>query len=210
MIETLLQKHFPQLSEPNLKAEINSVAQLMNFQAGDIIMDYGSYVRLVPLIIKGSIKVTHEADDNERELLLYFLNDGETCSMSFSCCLTQKRSMIRTEALEDTTLLAIPVQYVDQWMGQYPSWKNFVMSSYDQRMQALVQVIDNIAFANLDERLMDYLWSRQSTQDTNVIKATHKEIAADMNASREAISRLLKKLEQMGKVRLARNEVHLL
>lgn len=182
----------------------------MEFRAGQIIMDYDSYVRLVPLIIDGSIKVTREEDKDGREILLYFLTSGDTCSMSFTCCLTDKRSAIRTEALEDTQLLAIPVKYVDEWMTKYRSWKNFVMRSYDQRMEELVEVIDSISFNNLDTRLIDYLKARQASTGSDTIKALHKEIALDLNASREGISRLLKKLEQLSKIELGRNTIKIL
>lgn len=209
-IPTILQKYFPQLSELTLKEEIAAVGQVMSFQAGQIIMDYDSYIRLVPLIINGSIKVTREDDRDGREVLLYFLSSGDTCSMSFTCCMTDKRSAIRTEAIEDTTLLAIPVKYVDDWMSKHKSWKNFVMRSYDKRMEELVEVIDSISFSDLDQRLKEYLLARKVSTGNAMIKATHKEIALDLNASREAISRLLKKLEQLHKVELGRNEVKVL
>lgn len=209
-IPTILQRYFPQLSELSLKTEIAEVGQVLSFQTGEIIMDYDSYIRLVPLIISGSIKVTREDDSDGREILLYFLNTGDTCSMSFTCCMTNKKSAIRTESLEDTTLLAIPVKYVDAWMSKYQSWKNFVMRSYDQRMNELVEVIDSIAFSDLDERLKAYLLAREKSTGSTVLKVTHKEIALDLNASREGISRLLKKLEQFGQVELGRNEVKLL
>lgn len=209
-IPAILHRHFPQIAERQLQEEIEQVGQVMTFRAGEVIMDYDSYIRLVPLIIAGSIKVTREDDKDGREVLLYFLSAGDTCSMSFTCCMTDKRSAIRTEALEDTTLLAIPVKYVDAWMSKYQSWKNFVMRSYDQRMEELVEVIDSISFSDLDERLKDYLLARKASTGSDVIKATHKEIALDLNASREAVSRLLKKLEQLGRVELARNEVKIL
>jgi CRP/FNR family transcriptional regulator len=209
-IPAIIHQYFPQLAEKKLQDELAEVGQLMQFRAGDIIMDYNSYIRSVPLIIKGSIRVTREDDRDGREVLLYFLNAGDTCSMSFTCCMTDKQSAIRTEALEDTELLAVPMKYVDSWMMKYQSWKNFVMRSYDQRMNELVEVIDSISFTDLDERLFTYLKARQTSTGNDTIKATHKEIALDLNASREAVSRLLKKLEQLGKVELGRNEVKVL
>ena len=118
--------------------------------------------------------------------------------------------MIRTEAVEDTTMIGIPIKYVDQWMSKYQSWKNFVMLSYDNRLIELVKVIDSIAFNNMDQRLQEYLNARQEATGNALIEATHQEIANDLNASREAISRLLKKMENLGKVELGRNQVRLL
>lgn len=208
-ITSILHRHFPQIAERGLQQEIAEVGKIMHFQAGEVIMDYDSYVKLVPLIISGSIRVNKEDDIEGREILLYFLSAGDTCSMSFSCCMMNKRSVIRTEAVEDTTLVGIPIKYVDQWMTKYQSWKNFVMLSYDNRLIEMVRVIDSIAFSNMDDRLRDYLQARATSTGSNTIQATHQEIANDLNASREAVSRLLKKLENVGIVKLGRNQVEL-
>lgn len=209
-IANILHQYFPQIAERGLQEEITQVGKIMNFRAGEIIMDYDSYVKLVPLIIKGSIRVSKEDDLDGREILLYFLRGGDTCSMSFSCCMMNKRSVIRTEAIEDTTIIGIPIKYVDQWMTKYQSWKNFVMLSYDNRLIELVRVIDSIAFNNMDDRLKSYLQARVESTGSKLIQATHQEIANDLNASREAISRLLKKLENLGIVQLGRNQIELL
>ncbi|PSR12960.1 MAG: Crp/Fnr family transcriptional regulator [Bacteroidetes bacterium] len=209
-IASILHQYFPRLAERGLQEEIAQVGKIMHFRAGEIIMDYGSYIKMVPLIIKGSIKVTREDDVDGREILLYFLSAGDTCSMSFTCCMTNKQSVIRTEAVEDTTIIGIPIQYVDRWMSQYQSWKNFIMTSYDNRLLEMVKVIDSIAFNNMDTRLQDYLLARQASTGSATIQATHQEIANDLNASREAVSRMLKKMENMGKVELGRNQVRML
>lgn len=203
----LVRRKFPMLGERALQEEIANVGQIMEFKEGEVIMNYGSYIKMVPLVVEGSIKVSREDDVDGKELLLYFLNAGDTCSMSFTCCMTDKKAAIRTEAEEDTTIIGIPVQYVDQWMTKYRSWKNFVMSSYDDRMLELVKVIDLIAFKGFDERMETYLESLVKTYSNKTIHRTHKEIAEDLNVSREAVSRLLKKLEKMGVVELGRNKV---
>jgi CRP/FNR family transcriptional regulator, anaerobic regulatory protein len=209
-IASILHQHFPRLAERGLQEEIAEVGKIMHFRGGEIIMDYGSYIKMVPLIIKGSIKVTREDDEDGREILLYFLSAGDTCSMSFTCCMMNKQSVIRTEAVEDTTIIGIPIQFVDRWMSQYQSWKNFIMTSYDNRLLEMVKVIDSIAFNNMDTRLQDYLLARQASTGSATIQATHQEIANDLNASREAVSRMLKKMENMGKVELGRNQVRML
>ncbi len=209
IIELLHQK-FSGLSELALKEEIAKVGQIMHFQEGQVIMNFGSYIKLVPLLVKGSIKVVREDDEDGRELLLYYLNVGETCSMSFSCCMMNKQSDIRTTAEDDSTVIAIPVKYVDEWMSKYSSWKNFVMRSYDLRMREMIKTIDLIAFKKMDERLMEYLIQRAEAHQSKTIQSTHQEIADDLNASRESISRLLKQLEKKGTVILERNKIKLL
>ncbi|HMQ47790.1 MAG TPA: Crp/Fnr family transcriptional regulator [Saprospiraceae bacterium] len=209
-ILAILKKHFPNIAEKPLQEEIAAVGQVMHFRAGEVIMDFGSYIKLVPLIVKGSIRVSREDEHDGREIMLYFLGAGETCSMSFTCCMMNKKSVIRTEAVEDTTLIGIPIRYMDTWMSKYQSWKNFIMLSYDQKMVELVRVIDSIAFEDMDARLQKYLEARKASTGSPIINATHQEIANDLNASREAISRLLKKLEHAGVVELNRNQIKLL
>ncbi len=208
-ILSMIRQHYAQIAERGLQEEIADVGIIMHFKAGDLIMDFGAYVKIMPLIIKGSIKVSRE-DEEGNELFLYYLKPGETCSMSFTCCLMDKKSEIRTVAEEDTTLIGIPTRYMDEWMSRYPSWKNFVMTSYDNRMLELVRTIDNIAFKKMDERLMDYLEQKAAANSSRTLSATHQEIAYDLNASREAVSRLLKQLEKDGIVKLGRNRIELL
>lgn len=205
----LLRVHFPQIAEVKLQEEIVDVGKIMSFERGEVIMDFGSYIKLMPLVIEGSIKVVRE-DEQGNEVFLYYLEPGQTCSMSFTCCMMNKQSILRTVAEEDTTMIGIPIRHMDDWMNKYQSWKNFVMLSYDNRMSELLKTIDGIAFHKMDERLLDYLKKKAQITNTPVLTVTHQEIALDLNASREAISRLLKQAEKMGKVKLGRNKVELL
>jgi CRP/FNR family transcriptional regulator len=207
-IQSLLQQHFPNLAEPGLQDEIIDNGQVMTFEEGEVIMDYESYIRFVPLVISGTIKVIRQ-DEEGHELFLYYLEPSDTCSMSFTCCMMNKRSVIKAVAEEETTFIAVPTRQVDTWMTKFISWKNFVMNTYDQRMLELVKVIDSIAFSNMDQRLMQYLEKRSKATNTKIINATHQEIAYDLNASREAVSRLLKRLEKTGAVELGRNVIFL-
>ena len=208
-IEKWVRDHFPQLTDPALIEAIGKVGKIMSFRAGDIIMDYGSYIKLVPLVIKGAIKVLRE-DDEGNELFLYYLQEGDTCPASFTCCLSSKRSFIKTIAEEDTTVLALPVREVDDWISQYRNWKDFIMMAYDHRIMELVQTIDSIAFMRMDERLLKYLEEKAEARGSREINTTHQEIAWDLNASREAISRLLKQLEKREVIQLGRNRITLL
>lgn len=207
-ILNLIRRHYPQIVERQLQEEIAQVASVYHFKANELIMDYGSYVKIIPLIIEGSIKVSRENEDGN-ELFLYYLRPGETCTMSFTCCMMNKKSEIRTVAEDDTTMIGIPSKYTDIWMSKYQSWKNFVMLSYDNRMNELVQTIDSIAFKKMDERLLEYLKKKTQALGSDVIHTTHQEIAYDLNASREAISRLLKQLENNGYLELGRNRIDL-
>ncbi len=209
-IISFVKDHFTELSEPSLQEGIASAGVIREFKEGEVIMNFGSFVKGVPLVVKGSIKVVREDEEDNREVLLYFLKAGETCSMSFSCCMMEKRSDIRTTAEDDSKIIIIPIKYANDWMSTYPSWRNFVMRSYDSRMQELVKTLDSIAFKKMDERLWDYLMKRSKAHNAKSIHSTHQEIANDLNASREAISRLLKQLEKKGSIALERNKIVLL
>lgn len=204
----LVRKHYPQIAELGLQEEIATVGQIMQFKAGEVIMDFGSYVRLIPLIIKGSVKVSRE-DEEGNELFLYYIQPGEACSMSFTCCMMKKRSEIRTVAEDNSFIIGIPIKYMDDWMSRYQSWKNFIMVSYDRRLLELIKTIDVIAFKKMDERLLDYLQKKSDVLQSRLLSVTHQEIAYDLNASREAVSRLLKQLERNGRVKLGRNKIEL-
>ncbi len=206
-ILALVQKYYPQLAEKELQQEIANAGKLMHFKAGEVIMDYGSYIKLVPLVVEGAIRVTREDPEEGREILLYFLQPGEACSMSFTCCMLNKKSEIRSEAEDDTSLIAIPIRYMDEWMTRYQSWKNFVMTTYDRKILDLVKVVDSISFKNLDKRMLEYLKKRVAATGNRVISASHQDIATDLNVTREAVSRLLKNLEKEGIVKLGRNQL---
>ena len=201
---------FPELARSNeLIREIASVSMMAKFSRGDVIMDYGDYIEFVPMLISGLMKIIREGEDGQ-EVLLYFLGSGESCAASFSCCMIRKRSEIKAVCEEDATILMIPLKSADEWMGKYNAWRDFIFGMYDARLFALIDTIDRVSFANLDEKLLYYLDEMQRHKNQNVFNVSHSEIAHDLNASRESVSRLLKKLENQGKVKLGRNEIVLL
>ena len=181
---------------------------MMRFETGELIIDFGSYIKLIPLVISGSIKVSREGDDGE-EIFLYYLQGGDACTMTFTCCMRDKQSAIRTIAEDDTQIIAIPTRYMDEWMMKYPTWKNFVMTAYDQRMLELIDTIDQVVFKKLDERLLAYLRKKAEAIGQTTLQTTHQEIADDLNVTRESVSRLLKTLEKQKRLELGRNQIML-
>ena len=162
----------------------------------------------MPLLLSGAIKVLR-VDENGDELLLYFLEPGDTCAMTMSCCLGHTKSEIKAIAELDTELLMVPVQKMEEWTTTYKSWRNFVFQSYHSRLQELLHTVDTIAFLNMDERLLKYLKDKAKISGETTLQTTHQEIAYDLNTSRVVISRLLKKLETMKKIQLKRNSIKL-
>jgi CRP/FNR family transcriptional regulator len=200
---------FDSTFEPDLIKEIHEFGELKSFKEGEIIMDYGKYIRMMPIVIKGTLKVLR-MDENGKEILLYYLSSFESCSMAYSCCLEAKKSEVKAIAEEDGELVAIPHAKLDEWLCKYPSWKNYIMRSFNERFMELLRSIESIAFHKLDERLIAYLKEKQRLSGSSVIKASHYLIADELATSRVVISRLLKQLENEGKILLYRNEIKLL
>ncbi|MDB9725428.1 Crp/Fnr family transcriptional regulator [Salibacteraceae bacterium] len=195
--------------EKSLQEELQQEAQIRNFNEGDIIIEIDQYIKSIPIVISGTVKVIRE-DEEGNELFLYYVNAGSTCAMSLTCCMRDQQSQIRAIAEEPVELMVVPVKKMDQWMMQYRSWKDFVMQSYSSRFEELLHTIDLIAFHHMDDRLVSYLEKKALVHDSRTLNIKHQEIAIELSSSREAVSRLLKKLELMGKVKLHRNRIELL
>ncbi len=189
--------------------EIISVAHLVEFKEGDILIDFGDYIKKMPLLIEGAIKILRE-DFDEGEMLLYFIEKGDTCAMAMACCIGEAKSEIRAVAETDGKIIMIPVTNMEEWLGKYKSWRNYVFNNYNNRLKEMLSAIDSLAFMNMEERLLNYLFEKCKINHSREIFSTHKEIAYDLNSSREVISRLLKALEIKGRIKLNRASVEVL
>lgn len=201
--------NFKQIFEPGLMEEIQEFGVWQHFNEGDLIMDYGKYIRMMPIVLKGTVKV-YRLDENGNEILLYYLSSNESCSMAYSCCVEAKKSEVKAIADDDVELIAIPHTKLDEWLCTYPSWKNYIMRSFNERFIELLKSIESIAFHKLDDRLIAYLKEKQRLTGSSVIKASHYLIADELATSRVVISRLLKQLENSDRIILYRNEIKLL
>ena len=196
------------LFEENLLNEIQQVSTLKRVAKGEIMIDIGESIKHIPLLLEGAIKVVRE-DESGEELLLYFVEFGNTCAMTLNCCLEDTSSEIRAICESDTTLILVPVVYMDDWLSKYSSWRNFIFENYHNRLIEMLKAIDALTFLKLDERLEKYLKDKSNISKQATLKVTHLEIAMDLNSSRVVISRLLKKMEKQGKISLARNTIAL-
>lgn len=205
-MENYLSEIFKGKFETALLQEISTFGKLVVFKEGDIVIDIGQKISHMPLLIDGAIKILRE-DEFEEELLLYYLERGDTCAMSMNCCIGNTRSEIRATAETDGKLLLIPVQKMEDWMGQFASWRKFVLESYNTRLYELLEAIDNLAFMNLEDRILKYLKEKAKVLNTLEFKSTHQAIATEMHTSRVVVSRLLKALERKQKIKLYRNKI---
>ncbi|MBC5994373.1 Crp/Fnr family transcriptional regulator [Pontibacter cellulosilyticus] len=200
-------KQFPQLEQP-LMDELLKQSTLKTIEAGDEVMRTGQYIKSTILLLSGLLKVYRE-DDEGNEFLMYYLEPGNACALSMMCTARNEKSQIMAKAVTDVEVLLVPSHLSEMWLGKYKSWHNFVIASYRQRFEELLQTLDSIAFKGLDERLLFYL-KRHVKVSGKEVRLSHQQIADELNSSREVISRLLKKLEQTGAITLHRNylEVH--
>jgi len=198
---------FPQFESELINLiEKNAVGR--SFSAGDVIMRTGQYIKSTVLVLDGQIKIYRENPDGG-EFLMYYLGPGQACAVSMICAIQSQTSEIMAQAEEDTEVLMIPIQLMDDMMNKYKTWYQFVIQTYRSRFDELLTVVDNIAFRNMDERLEFYLKRHADKTGKKNIELSHQQIADDLNSSREVISRLLKKMEQRSLVKLHRNMIEL-
>lgn len=200
---------FKDVFEPELIKEFEAKVKVVEAKEGDKIIGVGQTVRVIPFLLKGSLKVSR-LDEKLNEIFLYYLNAMEGCAMTFTCCMQQFPSEVQAVAEEDVVYLAIPISVMDEWIVKYPTWKSFVMRTIRSRFNELMHAIDQLAFQKLDERLVNYLKEKSKITGSTVLNLSHTEIANDLASSREVVSRLLKKLELDGRLLLYRNQIKLL
>ncbi len=205
----LLKETYGFVFEDDLIVEISKVSKFHSFNEGEILIDFGNYIKNMPLLINGAIKILRE-DFDEGELLLYFIEKGGTCAMTMACCMGQNKSEIRAIAETNGIVIMIPIEKMEEWLGKYKSWRTYVFNSYNNRLKEMLSAIDNLAFMKMDERLLGYIREKVKINKTRTIQNTHQEIADDLHTSRVVISRLLKALENDGVIRLNRASIELL
>lgn len=208
-IRTILDHKFPQLFDSELKDEIAKVGFLKTLKEGSHLMDVGQYVKTIPLIVDGKLKIFRE-DEDGNELFLYYLYNGEACAISLVCTINDRISQVRAVAMEDTRVISVPIENMDRFMMNYRSWYQFVVRTYGMRLNEMLHTIDSIAFLKMDERLLEYLDKTAKVRGSHNIKDTHQNIANELNTSREVISRLLKQMERKGLVKLSRNNIEVI
>ena len=206
LLKEKLNDYYTQIFEDELIEEIINIGVFRTIESGGILIDIGDNMTHIPLILNGAIKIIRE-DRNGDEITLYFLEKGDTCAISFVNCINRSKSMFRGVAEKETEGIFIPVEKVDDWLKKYESWRHFIIDSYHMRLIEMVESIDSLAFMKLDDRLLKFLTDKVQIMRDNVLIITHQEIADDLNTSRVVVSRLLKKLENEGKIKIRRNRI---
>ncbi|HYQ58489.1 MAG TPA: Crp/Fnr family transcriptional regulator [Draconibacterium sp.] len=190
--------------EQELQDEILNVAVRKSYAPHETLIREGQFISSFPMVLKGLIRVSR-TNQAGNELLLYYLQANEVCAMSLTCCMARQISEVNAIAVEDTEVLLIPVEMLDKWTSKYPLWKQYVMQTFQNRFRELINTLDAVAFLKLDERLVKFFIDRYQKSGVQTFSGTHQDLALQLNSSREVISRLLKKLEKEGKLKLSRN-----
>lgn len=205
----ILDSHFGHVFEADLLLEMSQEGIIKEFPTEHVLIEAGFPITHIPLILSGAIRVLRE-EDNGRELLLYYLEFGETCAFTLTCCQEEAKSKVSAITEGASKILFIPTFLMDEWMTKYFSWRSFVLRSYQKRLDEMVSAIDNLAFNRMEERIFLYIKERASLSGQGMIGTTHAQIARDLNTSRVVVSRLLKKLSEQALITYDRNGIRLI
>ncbi|HKI87922.1 MAG TPA: Crp/Fnr family transcriptional regulator [Draconibacterium sp.] len=183
---------------PQLLEKIATNANVVDIPKNTEVMREGQYVKAVPIVTNGLVKVFTRNED--KELLLYYIKPSESCIMSFDACLNNSPSKVYASTEEDSTILLLPVDKVFSWMKEYPEMNSLFYQQYNTRYNELIHMINQLLFEKMDKRLLKYLQTEVSIRNINPIKISHQKIANHLGTAREVVSRILKKLEVEGEI----------
>lgn len=193
-------------SSPELVAKLYQNSIQKSYKAGSIILNENSYIRAIPIVIKGSLKVLRTEEDG-REILLYYIKAGESCIMSFLGGMHNETSKVKAEVEDDAEILFLPIDKVSLFIKEYPQWLDYIFRLYHKRFEELLEIVNAIAFKKIDERLLNLLSKKAELTDSKTIAITHEQLANELGTARVVVSRLLKQLEDNGRVELGRNKI---
>lgn len=193
-------------SSPELIEKLKENSILKKYAAGSVILNENAYIRSIPIVIKGILKVSRMEEEG-REILLYYIKAGESCIMSFLGGLHEETSKVKAEVEEDAEILFLPIDKVSLLIREYPQWLDYIFRLYHQRFEELLEIVNAIAFKKVDERLLNLLLKKAEITESDTIQVTHEQLANELGTARVVVSRLLKQLEDEGRLQLGRNKI---
>ena len=195
--------------QSDLVKEIEDSGNLKHFEAGETIVNMDSYIKHIPVVISGSIKVIRTEEDG-REILLYYLTPGESCIVSILAGMKNETSKIKAIVEEDADIMLIPADKAKEWVKKYPDWTEFIFDLYQKRFEELLDVVNSVAFQKIDTRLLHLIKQKTQLYNSKEISVTHQQLADELGITREATSRVLKQMEKEHLLILSRNKIELL
>lgn len=196
-------------SSPLIREKLAEFGFAKTFAEDDVILNENAYIKAIPIVTSGAIRVMR-ADDEGREILLYYIRAGESCIMSFLGGLHHDTSKVKAIAEEETEILFIPIDKVSLLIKEFPEWLDYIFRLYHKRFEELLEVVNAIAFKKLDERLLNFIRKKCELTHSHTLYVTHEQFASELGTARVVVSRLLKQMEDEGLVKLGRNKVTLL
>ncbi|OQY03404.1 MAG: hypothetical protein B6I20_05110 [Bacteroidetes bacterium 4572_117] len=204
---TTIPKHLKSLFEIELLKELSGL-ETVSLEANSTLLKSGNYIKVIPIVLKGRIKVIRK-DDSGKEILLYYILPNESCILSITSSINNKKSRVDAITEENSEIIIVPTAKVKEWMDKYPGWRKFLMQLYNERLTELLSIVDEVAFKNMDFRIIERLKEKQ-LPNNNKIDITHQKLADELGTAREVVSRLLKKLENEGKIELLRGKIKII
>ena len=196
-------------SSPEMREKLIAYGFVKTFAEGEVILNENTYIKAIPIVISGSIRVMR-MDEEGREMLLYYIKVGESCIMSFLGGIHQDTSKVKAVAEEQTEILFIPIDKVNLLIKEFPEWLDYIFRLYPKRFEELLEMINAVAFKKMDERLLDFIKNKCDNNHSSTIAITHEQIANEMGTARVVVSRLLKQMETVGLIKLGRNKITLM
>ena len=203
-----LRQTFPAFDQHELVEWLVQQSLQKTFEADTELMHAGSVVRYIPLVLQGSVKVSRQ-DAEGREIFLYYILPGETCAMTLSACYKGETSRVNAVTQESSELILLPATLIHEATRRFPAWQRFAFDSFGYRYDELLHTLESVVFQQLDERLRHYLLEKAAALQSNRLHISQQQIADDLNASREIISRLIRQFEQKGFLRHARGVIEI-
>jgi len=196
------------LHDVTLQQELLNNGEIANFNKGDTIVKEGQYVKFLPIVLTGSIRVFQRNED--REVLLYYVRPEQTCTMSMAAAYFENRSTSFGVTVEPTEVLVFPAHLIMEWQLKFPSWNQYVMRMFRTRYDELVKSLETVVFEHIDVRVMEYLRNKASQENQKVINISHHSLANELGTTRVVVSRILKQLEQGKRIKLSRSAIEIL
>ena len=197
------------LFTPLLNSALLAAGQIKSFPADTVIINEDSYIKSIPIVLKGSIRVLRTEEDG-KEILLYYIMPGESCIMSFLGGIHQETSKVKVVAEEDVDILMIPLEKAGEWVKDFPEWTDYIFKLYHKRFEELLGVVNAVAFQKLDQRLLQLMQQKTAVYHSKELTMTHQQLAEELGTTREVVSRVLKQMENVGLIELGRNKITLL
>ena len=203
-----LSKKLSFFTEPELQEELSKNANIVTLNKGDVLVRDGQYIKFLPIVIKGAIRVYQQKED--REILLYYVRAEETCTMSLAAAYFDNKSTSHGVAIETTEALIFPAGLIMEWQLKYPSWNKYVMRMFRSRYDELIGSFQKVVFEHIDVRVMEYLKYKSEIDESGMIYLSHQNLANELGTTRVVISRILKQFEREKKIQLFRGAIKLL